>query len=328
MCYALLLSSCFNPDEILPRTKTTETTIYQNLTEKRSSYLKLDELQSKYHASELSWHLKFQNSKDGWNIFLNCLKEVSIHNTRITDFDQVDASYFEPGLEWQMDVPTQEGLRSALGSWGDFSFPNPKSFKDVHLISWENDSNTTRIYKLQVLDASMNAYHLRYGPLNSDITYSVWINKSSKYTHSYFSFEQNDQVHNVEPQVTDWNICWTYFQDSTHSHKMKPEEYTLNPYFGIYRGIKVNYEDNRVFIDSIAKYNDIDYFYARKQDYQEVDRLCNLFIKWNESDSTVSLATKHTLIIRNEDKFFAIRAIGYQKRGNEDFTITLEVKQL
>lgn len=325
--FTLLLSSCFKPDEVLPRTKTAETIIYQNIEGNQSSYLNLEELQSEYLAVEPSWHLKFQNSKDGWSIFLNSLNKVSVHNTRITDFDKVNGSHFEQGLEWQVDIPTPEGLQPALGTWGDFSFPNPKSFKDVHLILWKNDS-ATKLYKLQVLDASMDAYHLRYGPLNSDTTFSVWIDKNNNYTHSYFSFDQNDQVHNVEPQVSDWNICFTYFPDSIHSHRTKPEEYTLNSYFGIYRGVRVNHDHNHIFMDTLANYNDIDYFYASKLDYQEVDQLYNTFTEWNESDNTLSVASNHTLIIKNEDKFFAMRATGIQNWGSKDFTITLEVKQL
>lgn len=323
----LFLVSCFRPDEVLPPIAPQETTVNLSIDENQSAYIDLGSILPEYNESEPAWHLKFQNTNQGWGIYLNTLDNVVIHNTTQTDFDAVDASSFGPEVVWQMDVPTPEGLSPALGEWGDFSFDNPKSFKDVFLILW-NDQDTSYLYKLQLLDATVNAYHLRYGPLNNDTTYSVWINKDSDYAHSYFSFKKHKKVQNVEPQIGAWDLCFTYLQDSIQTHQIFPEQYTINPNFGIYNGLLVNYRTNFLYLDTTAGFENIDYFYASKLEFYKTDQLFNTFVHWDRENNALGLADELTLLLNKEDKYYAIRATSFARTGPSNYSISLLVKQL
>ncbi|MDA8886230.1 hypothetical protein OAD66_09010 [Bacteroidia bacterium] len=325
--YLLLLTSCFLPDEVLPRVSPKEITIRLNKTDKQTAYVDLSKIDKSSDSTRGSWHLKFQNSAKGWAIYLNTLESVAVYNTKITDFDKVNESNYELDLKWQVDIPTPSGLYPAIGDWGDFGFANPKSYKDVFLISW-NDGNTTLIEKLQILDASETAYHIRYGSLNGDSTKTIWINKNSEHTHSYFSFKENSQISNIEPNVDKWNMCFTYLSDSIENHHNLPYTETINPNFGLYQGLAINYKSNHVYFDTATTFDEIDYFQAVGLEYIRKDEIINPFMIWDSLNSTSTVNSKLTLIIKNYDSYFALKPISITRLKNDDYTIRLIVKQL
>ena len=85
----LLLSACFEPDEILPKSKIQTTKVRLNTTNNQAAYLCLSELNRSYDSTGNTWHLRFENETNNWGIFLNTLSQVAIYNTRNTKFDSI-----------------------------------------------------------------------------------------------------------------------------------------------------------------------------------------------------------------------------------------------
>lgn len=323
----VFLSSCFKPDEQVPKIWYQQAQVHLDIEKSPATYLDLDNLSKSPELAEQNWQLKFQNTADGWSIYLNALEHVAVHNTKETDFDKVDHTYFNLDIPWQIDVPTFSGLYPAIGTWGDFNFPNPKSFKNVYLISW-TDGNTSFVDKIQILDATEEAYHIRYSRLDGGDIKSVWITKEQNHTHSYFSLLDGRQVSGVEPSLDNWDICFTYFSDSISSHSLPQVLETINTDFGIYHGALINYERNKICVDSTSSFEDIDYFYASKLKFEQQDQILNLFYHWDEDLQRIILDNNLSLIVKNEDKYFVIKPRKLTNEGTEEVSMTLKVKQL
>ncbi|MGB1038258.1 MAG: hypothetical protein ACPGYY_06380 [Bacteroidia bacterium] len=323
----IFLSSCFKPDEQIPKIWYQQAQVHLDHEKSRATYIDLDNLSKNNNSEEQNWQLKFQNTPKGWSIYLNALEQVAVHNTKETDFDKVDQTYFNLDIPWQIDIPTSSGAYPAIGTWGDFNFPNPKSFKNVYLVSW-TDGNTSFVDKIQILDASEDAYHIRYSRLEGGEIKSAWISKEANYTHSYFSLLEGRQVKRVEPSIDNWDLCFTYFSDSISSHTLPHVVETINPDFGIYHGALINYEQNKVCIDSTSNFDDIDYFYASKLEFEQQDQIFNLFYHWDEQSQRIILDKNLSLIVKNQDKYFAVKPRKLTNEGTEGVSMTLKVKQL
>ena len=59
----VLLSGCFQPDEILPKVKDYTTEITVSTKGKQAAYIDLSSADKLANSSESPWHLKFQNTK-------------------------------------------------------------------------------------------------------------------------------------------------------------------------------------------------------------------------------------------------------------------------
>ncbi|PCJ64600.1 MAG: hypothetical protein COA58_12750 [Bacteroidetes bacterium] len=322
----MLATSCFKKDAVLPKKSPDSFEINLSIKGNQASYINLTNLQNSYDGKTANWHLKFQNDELGWYIYLNTLQNVAIHNTTETDYDLVDQDYNILDLPWQLDIPASQGSQPAIGEWGDFNFPNPKSFKNVYLISW-NDGITSFVYKLQILDASTDRYHLRYGTLDGAITKSVWITKDKEHRHSYFSFKSGSDIQ-IEPKVNDWNFCFTYLQDSIISHKNIPHATTINKSFGLYQGVIINQSNTQIFLDTSNSFDDIDFFFARDLEYNTIDEIINLFYTWNINSQSIEASENLTLITKDENRYYALKAEELEGSSIEDIRIKLKIKQL
>ena len=321
-----LAASCFKKDEVLPKTPTQDFEVNLSLEGNQSSYIDLNNIASRNIGKTADWHLKFENSANGWSIFLNTMRNVAIHNTRKTDYNEIDPNWNTFNLPWQLDVPTPLGSLPALRNWGDFSFSNPKSFKNVYLISLTDNSKTT-IYKLQILDASEDKYHIRYGTLAGGPTNSAWILKNSEYGHSYFSLTQEKNLI-IEPKKSEWNICFTYLSDSISSYQNIPHVPTINKAFGLYHGIVLNKENTEVFIDTSTTFEGIDFFYARDLEYKTVDELHNIFYQWDSTINEVTLIDNLSVILKKGNQYYALKADSIVGTDIRDISIKIESKQL
>ena len=83
-------------------------------------------------------------------------------------------------------------------------------------------------------------------------------------------------IEDVEPPVNEWDMCFTYLQDSIKSHQILPERYTLNTNFGLYKALLINYRENLLNLDTVVGFENIDYFYASKFEYYQADQLFNV----------------------------------------------------
>lgn len=323
----LLLSACFEPDEMLPKSKINTTTVRLNTTRNQAAYLSLNELSRSYDSTGSDWHLRFENETNGWGIFLNTLSRVAIHNTKSTYFDSVNEYYDVQQVEWQFDISTSDGLTPAIGEWGDFSFTNPKSFKNVYLVSWPGELSR-QVYKLQILDAKNGSYHFRYGTLDGSLDKTIWLPKDEQYRFGYFSFKSNEISKAIEPKKSRWDVCFTFLSDSLSKRENLPYLPTLEAEIGLYQGILLNEQLNQVAIDTLVSLEDTDFFYAKNLPYNKQKELYSLFYTYNKDSRKIEVNTKLILYLTDGSRYFAIRAFNFTQSQDGTFITELNVKQL
>ncbi len=319
----ILIAGCFKEDNRIPPSPTNNISLHNDFEHNQFVYLSLNNnLQIKDNADN-KWHLRFQNEERGWNIYVNPLERTTVSKTSITDFESIDLSFNVANLEWQTDAPTHLGINPAIGEWGDFSYNTPKSFKNVYILRVKNDISA-RFYKLQILDAGLNQYTLRYGTLNGDIDTVINVIKDPIFKHSFLEIDSIPFQKFIEPAIDQWNLCLTYITDSIARNGDHPHIPTINEYYGVYSTFLLNHSYNEITIDSSHEYNDIDFFLARKLEYQKIEQLNNYLISWDEEENKPTINDKVTLIIKNNDSYYAIKAT--QIVGNYPFQFDLGFK--
>jgi hypothetical protein len=323
----LLLSSCFEPDETLPKSKILDKTIHLNTAKNQAAYLSLSELSRSYDSTGSDWHLRFENETNNWGIFLNTLSRVAIYNTKSTYFDSINESFDLKPIEWQFDISTSEGLTPAIGDWGDFSFNNPKSFKNVYLVSWPGELSR-KVYKLQILDAKNDSYHFRYGTLNGSLDQTIWLQKDEQYRFGYFSFKSNQISKEIEPKKNRWDVCFTFLSDSLSKHKNLPYLPTLEAEIGLYQGILLNDKLSQAAVDTLLSLEETDFFYAKNLPYQKQKELYSLFYSWDQDLRKITVNTKLILYLTDGSRYYAIRATKFTQSQDGTFTTEFNIKQL
>lgn len=323
----LLVSSCFNPDEILPDVVPQNVIIDLDVKSNQAIFIDLNTLTARTNSVAQNWQLKFQNQSNGWSIYLNVLSKGGVHNTGITTYDSITENYKLSDVNWQLDVPTNEMSYPAIGKWGDYSFSAPKSYKNVYLIRWESNGQTL-LYKMQILDAREGAYHIRYGSLNGSVINSVWIPKNTDNLHTYYSLELDQVVPNMEPPKYHWDLCFSYLSDSLTSHRNVPFIPTINQDYGVYAGLFVNQITNTIYKDTLRELNEITFFNSNGLDFKTSDQLCNAFIQWNENFQQCMINDKLTLLVKNKEEFYAIKPTQIMGDAPGQFSLTLQIKKL
>lgn len=323
----LFLSGCFSPDEQLIRTGHYDLHLQLDPNERQNYFISLENIDAINNSDLPNWHLKFQNKQDKWGIFLNTLEQLAVHNTNSTDFESIDESIDLTSVEWAIDIPSENGSISAFKGWGDFSFKNPKSFKNVYILAWR-ENHQDFIFKLQILDATETSYRLKFGTLDGREEYFHELKKESEYNFTYISFHSPERTLLVEPPRSEWDLTFTYLQDSIKNHENYPYISTRNPAFGIYQAMLVNHEFNDIYIDTLMPFEKMDYFYARDLVYQTNDVFHNVFYEWDTGTSSLSVNDRVTMIVRNNDRYYAFTALSIQGDPTDIFTILLRIKQL
>ncbi len=323
----ILLSSCFEPDEVLPLVPNEMVTIETDLSQRQATFVDLQDINPSTNSVFKDWQLKFQNDANGWAIYLNTLSKVTVYNTRTTSYDSITASFSLEDISWHLDIPTSSGAYPAIGMWGDFSFSAPQSYKDVYLVQWIHNG-LTEVYKLQILDALEGAYQIKYGSLDGQYTNTVWIEKNTNRQHSYFSLAENKILPNAEPPRDEWTICFTYLTDSITKHMNSPYIPTVNKDYGIYQGLIINRVTSSIYIDTIRHLDEINYFNSKSLPYDEIDELYNIFSKWDILTESLVVDEKVIVIVKNRANLFAIKPIALERTPISSFILRLEVKKL
>lgn len=323
----LAFTGCFEPDIRIDSPSANEILLTSDVTRNQAIYLNLSHQNVELDPFDKKWHLKFQNAQNSWSIYMNPLENVAIHQTSITSFNGVDSTFNLTGLKWQIDAPTSKGAYPAFGSWGDFAFSIPKSYKNVYILRLKNDITAT-FYKVQVLDAKDNAYCLRYASLTGSIDQIITINKDESYTHSFLRLGAEPVQPKVEPKKNAWDLCLTYIADSINKQGNLPYLPTINDFYGVYQAMLINNDYNKIAIDSIHSFEDIDFFNVQSLNFKSPDQLHNVLIEWDDLKLEASVSTKIFLIVKQNDIYYAIKSKKISGKYPTDFDIELIIKKL
>jgi hypothetical protein len=320
------LSRCFTPDAYLPKIDSEKISLTMN-NDQPSTFIKLGYPTSTLSKQKNNWQLKFENSTGEWKIYTNPNQPIRIFNSNINQYDLINNQSINGNPIWKYDEIKNNHIKSSIGSWGDFNFPNPESYKDVYILNWKQDS-LEYYFKFQLLDASSNNYHIKYGPLDGTTIYVDSIVKDDVQLYSYFSLANNKKINSIEPLTDDWHIHLNYQVDSISKHSKIPYSSTTTENMGLFPNVELNHKHVEIHIDSLLNYEQINYISAKNLLYEKSKSNIGLFYLKDPTTNEMSINTKQNLIVRSLEEYFALRAINVTGNSVNNYTVTLEIKKL
>ena len=322
-----MLSGCFSGDNKIPSTGSSTITLSSDIVNNQAVFMNLNHSNVVLDPFENKWHLKFQNAEDRWSIYLNPMESVAIYQTNSTNFNEIDSSYNLVGREWSIDAPTNQGAYPAIGTWGDFNFETPQSYKNVYIVRIK-DELTALFYKVQILDAIPNAYTLQYASLEGGSTIKDTIFKDNQYKHSFLRLGEKAIHPIIEPKKAEWDLCLTYIADSIKNQEGRPYFPTINDNYGVFQAMLVNNEFNSVSIDSVNRFEDINFFVARNARFTSIDQIHNILVEWDSLLETALASSTKSLIVKRENEYFAIKCTKVNGNFPSNFDVEFEIKKL
>jgi hypothetical protein len=322
-----LLSYCFTPDGYLPKIDTEKININLSSTKNPSTFIKLDYPPSFLTQEKNNWQLKFENATDRWDIYTNPDQPIRVFNTKINRYDLINKNSIDRNTSWEFDKVKSSYVKSIIGNWGDFNFPNPQSYKDVYIINWGQDT-LEYYYKFQILDAGINTYHFKYGPLDGPSYFLDTIYKDEIQLYSYFTLVNNEQLKSIEPSTREWHIKLNYQVDSITKHPKIPYSSTSSNTIGLFPSVELNHRHVKTYIDSLMNYEQINYINSKDFIFEKSENILGLFYQKDPTTNQIKINPQQTLIVQSLDEFYAIRAINLTGSSISNHSITLEIKKL
>lgn len=297
--------SCFEGEQQVPIRSSESFVFENNFLDAAGLFVDLKSRKiTKYSAWD--WDLRFNNNKGEFGVFVNGSRSMGVINTNETDFDFIDQNYLPVG-DWNYDYPLDDIFVSAIGIWGDFSFENPQSFKEVYLINRGLDSFGVELglYKMQMLDFNDGNYKIRYGDLEGTLDVSFLIPKNDLYNFSYFKMTDLGEKVVVEPPKSEYDLQITLYADTIIPGLSQPSQGFLNDQFGIYHGVLLNPSKTEIYIDSSGLFNSIQFESVFDQVYtNNSNAIGHSWRVWNGITSEFNVDTDITYVLRNSKGFY------------------------
>jgi len=204
----LLLSSCFQEDEMVPSHETGDLTVgvaqmgpYYG----RQIYYDLTGNLEVASNPVAAWDLSFESASGGWEIRLNTSMFMYAGNS-------YDTAFSEPlspgGLEMVFDASSGNPDSTAIGDWTYETGEGTFSKKQVYLLDLgSNELGIARGTLKVQFGISGEDYTVRYGDPGSDTTVVIQRDPSRRIVH--FSFQNG--VLDLEPPTDTWSLLFTRY---------------------------------------------------------------------------------------------------------------------
>jgi hypothetical protein len=322
------LSSCLENDPVITQVQPTEFYVALDPKSVNSVYISSFEKKIiKECVSDSIWHLKFQNGKGDWAIFLNPQQDITVHNTNITNYGEIDYTYVLDNIEWHRDVPLKNSMLPAIGTWGDYKFSNPKSFRNVYILRARIGLNLS-YYKFQMLDVTGGNYQIRFGKLDGSVDHTYLVKKDARYNHSYLLIAANPRSLHLEPPTDQWECCFTFGLDSLQNSESLLPLKEIDDFTGIFPLIAMNKGNVSVAIESSLTFAEVDYFYAKNMDFVSYEQLPNLIAHYNYDRKIYETASNITLVMKRDKYYYKMKASNVSSISPDAFKILLAIQSL
>ncbi len=150
------------------------------------------------------WDLCFESSATGWHLVLNGSKSMRVYKTPFTSLEEVKDTL---GLaaNGQADAPSGNLDSTAFGDW--------RSKNPVYIVDRGYDEKGKRIgfLKLKVLTVNEQNYEFRWASLAANQSTMQVVPKEPNRNFVGFSFSSQVVLTHVEPQRTDFDLCFTTY---------------------------------------------------------------------------------------------------------------------
>lgn len=259
------------------------------------------------HISEInSWHLAFDASVEGYNVFLNGGADVFVYNTGETDFSKVTSAPAATSKEWVFDRPSGLADSAAIKDWRS---SGGLSKNEIYIVKLNATYNPNNLKKMRLVAVTSKEYVIEYADLNEDIAHVVTIPKDDNYNYSYFSFDNGGNVLQPDPPKNTWDIVFTRYRFIYYDLENFPymvNGVLLNPY-----KTKAT-KDSTYSFDTLEGQVILDLNYSNHRDVIGFD-----WKVYNFTTERYDIAKKYNFVIQNRNgQYWKLRFLDfYNKQG-------------
>lgn len=231
-----------------------------------------------------AWDLAFENTSDGFHVFLNSSKMMYAYNTGKTDINSITISDTIGKKAW--DNPTGHPDSTAIGNW--------QKTNTVYIIDRGNSLTGMKLglWKIKFISVDDEKYVIEFGALDDTQLIKYIVNKDTMYNLSFLSFEERKQVM-IEPLKYKWDIVFTQY---THVFVNPAQPYLVT-------GCLLNRYSTSAVLDTTISFNDIA---AKDINRLKFSPLINTIgYDWKAyTGSTYVTYTKLNYIIKSRDGYY------------------------
>ena len=323
----LVFASCLKPDDAVVAPAEYNFTVRYSF-DQPHAYIELLTKRNTYNFKDSLWHLKFQNADENWAIFLNPLIDISIHKTDELHYHLVGPDYVVSNpIQWQKDVPLNESILPAIGTWGDFNFQYPKSWESIYIVRIKNNSSLSYL-KLQILGANKENYTIKFGKLSEPGGSIYLVPKEKEYVHSYLALKALPELIPVEPLKSKWQLDFTFGNDSVVNYKQQKALNYVNDSIGLFHTITTKKSELLLAVVKEKSYPEIDYFYAKNLKYASYEQIPNYFVKFDEQSYTYTADDRVCMVCLYKGNYIKIKAVSLHELGPNNYELILAAQNL
>ena len=252
------------------------------------------ETQRVVHISEInSWHLAFDASIEGFNVFMNGGADVFVYNTHETDFTKVTTAPASFSPDWMFDRPCGLGDSTAIGDWRS---AGNTSKNEVYIVRLNATYNTNNMKKFRLVSVSSAGYTIEYADLKDNVGHIITMPKDDNYNYSYFTFDEGGKVIQPDPPKNTWDIVFTRYRFIY---------YDLENFTYIVNGVLTNPYNTTTAADSTTAFTELEGTEILKLPYSNHRDIIGF--NWKSFDRDKEIYTVHpnkNYIIKNRAGFY------------------------
>lgn len=259
--------------------------------------------------SRMAYDLMFECKQGRYYVWLNTAKFMSVYKTDKTDFSQV-TSADTSNLSWRYELGAYEDDSSAIGQWWDSLSPLPVSNNRVYLIFLGLDAqgNSLGCMKLKFNGFSSDTYSISYAAINDPVGTSYQIGKDATRNYRYFTFTNNGAVVDIEPDKSQWDLCFTRYTEVFYEPYYLPYEVT---------GILSNPDRVSAYMDSTVNFDSFSIadFQPGRLQYKR-DAIGYKWKRFTIGGTGYAVLRDWSFFIKaDEDRFYKLHFVTFVKDG-------------
>lgn len=260
-----------------------------------------------------SWDLSFDNTKNGFGVYLNGGVGMALVKTNKTNFEDITAQDCE-GQVWQQDAPNGNANESAVGYWCE----NATSKNKIYIIRLDAENSKMRTLRLN--NVTDEYYEFEIGEFGVSQTSPCKVYKDVTRVYSYYDLENKSLVTDVEPLKESWDIMFTRY-GFTFYDQNPPLPYIVT-------GVLSN-PQTRVFKDSTAEFYQLGPDLVQGSMSYDRDAIG---YDWKTYDFDLGIFHVHQqynyLIRTQNDELFKLRFLSFYDANGIKGTPTFEFKHI
>jgi len=272
------------------------------------------------------WDLRLCSQSDKYYVYLNTAKHMRIARYVGKFGDLIKVSTIK---NWQSDIVKNGKDITAMGSWGDFSFANPKSYGHTYIVDlgYLNYLQEFGFRKIQILGCSGNFYTIKYGALNDPEGDTIQIEKNNNFNNLFFSFSNNGKIVEIEPPNSSWDLNFTQFGLANLIIK---DSLVVDTAFTWTDFIVFNNTQRQIACDTFKAFDDITFWDAENYNYSKaMDFIGNSWRTLFAQPNIYMITDSHNFIVKDsKNHIYKIEFRTVDKSNPKVTKISFRVKNL